>query len=219
MGSSPITSWQIDGETMETVTDFIFLGFKITADGDCSHKIKRCLLLGRKVMTNRQHIKKPRNYFANKGLFSQNYGFSSSHVWMWELDPKEFWVLKAWFFWTVMLEKTVESPLDCKIKSVYPKGNQSWISIGRTDAKAEAPIFWPLDAKNWLIGKDPDAGKNWRKEEKGSTEGEMFGWHQQLNGHEFDQAPGVGDGQGILHTAVHGVAKIGHEWVTKLTET
>ena len=149
-------------------------------------------------MTKRQHIKKQRHYFANKVLFSQNHSFSSSHVWMWELDPKEIWVLKNWCFWTVTLEKTLESPLDCKIKSIHPKGNQSWIFIGRTDAEAEAPIFWPLDAKNWLTGKDPDAGKDWRQEEKGSTEDEMFGLHQQLYGHEFEQAPGAGDGQGSL---------------------
>ena len=125
-------------------------------------------------------------------------GFSSSHVWMWELDHREGWAPKNWCFWTVVLEKTLESPLDCKIKSIHPKVDQSWIFIGRTDAEAEAPILWPLDANNWLIGKDPDAGKGWRWEVKGSTEDEMFGWHQQLNGHELEQAPGVGDGQGSL---------------------
>ena len=165
MAFGPITSWQIDWETMETVTDFLFLGSKITADGDCSREIKRCLLLGRKA---RQHIKKQRHYFANKSSSSQSYGFSSSHVWIWELDHKESWALKNWCFWTVVLEKTLESPLDCKeIKSVNPKGNQSWIFIGRIDAEAEAPILWPPDAKNWLIGKDPDAGRGWRQEEKG----------------------------------------------------
>ena len=118
----------------------------------------------------RQHIKKQRDYFATKGPSSQSYGFSSSHVWMWELDYKESWALKNWCFWTVVLEKTFESPLDCKvIKPVHPKGNQSWIFIGRTDAEAETPILWPPDAKNWLIGKDPDAGQDWRQEEKGMT--------------------------------------------------
>ena len=118
---------------------------------------------------------------------------------MWELDHKESWVLKNWCFWTVMLEKTFESPLDCKeIQLVHPKGNQSWIFIGRTDAEAEIPILWPPLAKNWLIGKDPDAGKNWRQEEKGTIEDEMVGWHHRLNGHEFEQALGVGDGQGGL---------------------
>ena len=133
----------------------------------------------------RQHIKKQRPHFANKGLSSQSYGFFSSHVWMWELDYKESWALKNWCFWTVVLRKTLESPLDCKeIQPVHPKGNQSWIFIGRTDA--ETPILWPPDAKNQLIGKDPDAGKDWKQEEKGTTEDEMVGWHHRLNGHEFD---------------------------------
>ena len=147
----------------------------------------------------RQHIKKQRYYFANKGLSSQSYGFSSSHIWMWELDDKESWALKNWCIWTVMLEKTLESHLDCKeIKPVNPKGNQSWIFIGRTDAEAETPILWPPDWKNWLIGKDPDAGKDWRWEEKGTTEDEMVGWHHWLDGHEFEQSLGTGDGQGSL---------------------
>ena len=125
--------------------------------------------------------------------------FSSSYVRMWELDYKESWVQKNWCFWTVVLEKTLESPLDCKkIQPVSPKGNQSWIFMGRTDAKAETPILWPPDAKNWLTWKDPDAGKDWRQEEKGMTEDEMVGWHHQLDGHELEQAPGVGDGQGSL---------------------
>ena len=147
----------------------------------------------------RQHIKKQRHYFANTGLSSQSYCFSSSHIWMWELDHKESWVLKNWCFWAVVLEKTLERPLDCKeIQSVHPKGNQPRIFIGRTDAEAETPILWPTDAKNWLIGKDSDTGKDWRWEEKGTTEDEMVGWHHQLDGHEFEQAPGVGDGQGGL---------------------
>ena len=109
----------------------------------------------------RQHIKKQRQYFANKGPSSQNYGFSSSHVWMWELDCKESWAPKNWCFWTVVLEKNLESPLDCKeIQPVHPKGNQFWIFTGRTDAEAEVPILWPTDVKNWLIGKDPDPGKD-----------------------------------------------------------
>ena len=118
---------------------------------------------------------------------------------MWELDYKENWVLKNWCFWTVVLENTLESPLDCKeIQPVYPKGNQSWIFIGRTEAEAEAPILWPPDVKNWLIGKDPDAGKDWGQEEKGTIEDEMAGWHHRPNGHEFEWTPGVGDGQGGL---------------------
>ena len=166
MASGPITSWQIDGET---VTDFIFLGSKITVDGDCSHEIKRHLLLGRKVLTNLDSIlKKQRHYFANKRPSCQSHGFSSSHVWMWELDYKGSWALKNWCFWIVVLEKTLESPLDCKkIQSVNPKGNQSWILIGRTDAEAETPVLWPPDAKSWLIGKDPDAGKDEGRRRRG----------------------------------------------------
>ena len=173
---------------METVKDFIFLGSKITADGDCGHEIKRCLLLGRKAVTNLDSIlKKQRHYFADKVPSSKSSSFSSSHVWMWELDHKESWASENWCFWTVVLEKTLESPLDCReIQSVHPKGDQSWAFIGRTDVEAETPILWPPDVKNWFIWKDPDAGKDWRWEEKGKTEAEMVGWHQQLNGHEFE---------------------------------
>ena len=199
MASGPITSWQIDGETLETVRDFIFGSSKITADGYCSHEIKRCLLLGRKAMTNLDSILKRRDITLLTGPSRQSYGFSCSHVWMWELDCKQSWGPKNWCFWTVVLEKTLESPLDCKeIKSVNPKGNQSWIFIGRTDAEAETPVLWPPDTKNWLIWKNPDAGKDWRQEEKGTTEDEIVGWHHWLDGHEFEQAPGVGDGQGRL---------------------
>ena len=199
MASGPITSCQVDGETMETLTDLIFLGSKIIADGDCSHEIKRLLLLGRKAVTNLDSILKSRHYFADKGLCSQSYGFSSSHVWVWKLDYKESWVPKNWCFWTVVLEKTLESPLDCKeIQPVHPKGNQSWIFIGRTDPEAETPVLWPPDAKNWLTEKDPDSGKDWGQEEKGTTEDEMVGWHYWLDRHEFEQALGVGDGQGSL---------------------
>ena len=178
----------------------IFLDSKITADSDCSHEIKLCLLLGRRAMGKpRQHIKKWRHYFAHKGPSSQNYGFSSSHLWMWELDYKESWALRNWCFWTVVLEKTLESPLDSKeIQPVHPKGNQSWIFIDRTDAEAKAQLVWPPTVKNWLVGKDPDAGKDWRQEEKGITDDEMVGWHHRLNGHEFEQDLGVGDGQGSL---------------------
>ena len=185
MVSGPITSWQIDGET---VADFILGGSKITADGDCSHEIKRLVLLGRKVMTSLDCILKSRHYFVNKGPSGQGYGFSSSHVWMWELDYKESWMQKNWCFWAVVLEKTLESPLDCKeIQPVHPEGDQSWVFIGRNDAEAETPILWPPHVKNWLIWKDPDAGKNWGQEEKGMTEDEMIGWHHRLNGHELEQ--------------------------------
>ena len=171
MASGPITSWQIDGEKVEAMTDFIFLGSKITMDSDCRHEIKRHLLLGRKAMTNLDSILKRRHYFANKGLSSQGYGFSSSHVWMWELDYKESWAPKNWCFWTVVLEKTPDSPLDCKeIQPVHPKGDQSWVFIGGTNVEAETPILWPPDAESWLIWKDPDAGKDWGQEEKWMTE-------------------------------------------------
>ena len=183
MASGPITSWQIDGET---VADF--LGSKITADGDCSHEIKRCLFLGRKVVTNLDSILQSRDItLFNKGPSSQGYGFSSSHVWMWELDYKESWALKNWCFWTVVLEKTFESSLDCEeIQPVHPERDQSWVLIGRTDAEAKTPILWPPDMKNWLIWKDPDAGKDWWQEEKGITEDELAGWHHRLNGLKFE---------------------------------
>ena len=181
MASSSISSWKIDGETVETVVDFISGGSKITADGDCSHEIKRHLLLGRKAMTNLDSI------LQSRDLSSQSYGFSSSHVWLWELDHKESWEPESLCFWTVVLEKTLESPLDWKqIQPVHPKGDQSWMFIGRTDAEAEAPILWPTDAKNWLICKDLASGKDWRWEEKGMIEDEMVGWHHRLNGHEFE---------------------------------
>ena len=148
---------------------------------------------------SRQYIKKQRHYFANKGSSSQSYGFSSSHVLMWELDYKESWAPKNWCFWTVVLEKTLESPFGSKdIQPVHPKGKQSWIFIGRTDAEVETPVFWPCDGKNWLIWKDPDAGKDWRREEKGTIEDEMVGRHHGLNGHEIEWTLGLGDGQGSL---------------------
>ena len=148
--------------------------------------VTAAMKLKRRYDQPRQHIKKQRHYFANKGLSSQRYGFFSSHVWMWELDCKS-WAPKNWCFWTVMLEKTLESLLDIKeIQPVNPKGNQSWIFIGRTDAEAETPILWPPDAKNWLIRKVPDAGKDWRPEEKEMTEDEMVGWHHWHDGHEVE---------------------------------
>ena len=173
---------------METEIDFIFLGSKITADGDCSHEIKRCLLL-----------RKQRHHFANKGPSSQSYGFSNSHIWMWELDCEESWALKNWCFWTVLLKKILESSLDSKeIKSVNPQG------------KSVLNIHWKGWCWSWnsntlatwceelTLGKDPDAGKDWRQEEKGVTEDETVGWHHRLDGHESEQAPGAGDGQGGL---------------------
>ena len=148
---------------------------------------------------SRQHIKNQRHHSVYKDLYSQSYGLSSSHVQMWEMDHKEGWAPKNWCFWIVVLEKTLESPLDCmEIKPVNPKGDQPWIFNGKTDAKAEAPIFWPLDTKNRLTGKDPDAGKDWRQEKEAATEDAMVGWHHRLNGHEFEHAPGNGEGQGSL---------------------
>ena len=161
MASGPITSWEIDGETVETVADFIFLGSKITADGDSSHEIKRCLLLGRKAMTNLNSILKSRDI-----TFSTKVRLVKAMVFPWscmdvKLDYKESWPLKNWCFWTVLFEKTLESPLDCKeMQPVHPEGNQSWIFIGRTDAEAETPILWSPDVKKWLIKKDRDAGKD-----------------------------------------------------------
>ena len=154
MASGPITSWEIDGETIETVKYFIFLGCKITADGDCSHEIKRRLLLGKKAIANLGSVLKSRDITLPTNV-------SSSRVRDWELDHKEGWAPKNWCFWIMVMEKTLESPLNSKeIKPVNPKGNQPWIFIGRTDAEDEAPILWPPDVKNRLIGKDPDdAGK------------------------------------------------------------
>ena len=147
----------------------------------------------------RQHIKKQRHYFANKGPSSQGYGFSSGHAWMWELDCEERWVPKNWCFWTVVLYKTLESPLDCKeIQPVHPKGDQSWDFFGRNDAEAETPVLWPPHVKSWLIGKDSDAGRDWGQEEKRTTEDEIAGWHHWLDGRESGWTPGVGDGQGGL---------------------
>ena len=159
-------------------------------------------ILGRKVMTNLDRILKSTHNFAHKGLSSQGYGFSSGHVWMWELDCEENWMTKNWCFWTVVLEKTLESSLDCKdIHPVHLKGDQSWVFIGRTDVEVETPILWPPDAKSWLIRKDPDAGKDWGQEEKGMTEDKMVGWHHQLNGH------GVGMDRGAWGAVVHGVTE------------
>ena len=168
MASCPITSWQIDGETMETVKDFIFLGSKITGAGDRSHEIKRRLLFGKKGMTDLESILKSRDItLLTKVCLVKAMVFPVVICGYWELDHKEGWVPKNWCFLTVVLEKTLESLLGCKeIKPVNPKGNQSWIVIGRTDAEAEAPILWPLEAKSQLIGKYPDAGKDGRQEEK-----------------------------------------------------
>ena len=168
--------------------DFIFLGSKITADGDdCSHKMKRHLLPARKSMTNLESILNSRDITLPTKVCLVKAMVFPVVIWIWELDYKESWVPKNWCFWTVVLEKTLESPLDSKeTRPVRPKGDQSWVFIGRTDAEAKTPILWPPDEKNWLIWKDPDAGKDWRQEEKGTTEDEMVGWLHRLDGHEFE---------------------------------
>ena len=199
MASGPVTSWEIDGETVETVSDFILGELQNHCIWWLQPWIKRCLILGKKDDQTRQHIQKQRHYFANKGPSSQGYGFSSSHVWMWELDCEEGWVPKNWWFWTVVFEKTLESPLDCKdIQPVHSKGDQPWDLFGRTDGKAETLVLWPPHAKSWLIGKDSNAGRDWGQEEKGTTEDEMAGWHHWLDGRESEWTLGVGDGQGGL---------------------
>jgi len=219
MASGPITSWQMDGETVETVTVFILGGSKITADGNCSHEIKRRFLLGRKAMTKLNSIFKSRDItLPTKVHLVKAMVFSSGHVWMWVLDYEESWASKNWCFWTVVLEKILESPLDYKeIQPVHPKGNQSWIFIGRTNAEAETRILWPPDAKNWLIWKDPDAGKDWRWEEKGMTEA---GWHHRLIGHESEQAQGswwmIGR-PGVLRFM--GLQRFRQDWATELNLT
>ena len=196
MTSGPITSWQIDGQTMETVTDFIFLGSKITADGDCSHEIKRCLLLGSKAVTNLDSVLKSRDITlpvkvcrVKAMVFPVVTSCMNIRV-----GPKEGWVPKNWCFWIVMLEKTLESPMDSKEnKPVNPKGNQPWIFIGRSDA--EAAILWSPDAKSQLAGKDPDAGKDWRKRKRGQQKVRQY---HRLNGHESEQTPGDSGGQRSL---------------------
>ena len=210
-------SWEIDGETVETGSDFIFLGSKIAADGDCSHEIKRRLLLERKVMANLDSILKSRHYFANKSLSSQSYGFSCGHVWMWESDCKESWVLKNWCFWTVALEKTPESPLACKeIQPVHSKGDQSWVFIGRTDAEAETPILWPPHAEltHWK--------RSWCWEGLGAGgEGDDRGWDGWMASWTWWTWVWANSRSwwwigrlGVLWFM--GSQRVGHDWVTEL---
>ena len=207
MPSSPMTSWQIDGKTMKTVRHLVFLNSKITEDGDCSHEIKRHLLLGRKAMTNLDSILKSRDITSSIKV----------HLFKAMFFPVVMYGCKIWT--TVVLEKTLESPLDGKeIQPVHPKGNQSWILVGRTDVKGEIPILWPPDVKSWLPGKDPDAGKDWRQEEKGMTEDEKVGWHHWLDGHEFEQALGIGDGEVSLACCNPWCRRVRHDWVTELTD-
>ena len=184
MASGPITSWQIDGKIVETVSDFILGGSKITVDGDCSHEIKRHLLLGRKVMTNLDSILKSRDItLSTKICLVKAMVFPlvmyGCEIWIY----KESWVLKNWCFWTVVFEKILESLLDCKeIQPVHPKGDQSWVFIEGADAEAETSILWPPHAKSWLIGKDLHSGKNWGLEEKMTAKDEMAGWRHWLDG-------------------------------------
>ena len=200
---------------METVTEFIFFSSSITVDGDCSHEIKRCLLLGRKAMTCLDSILKSRD-ITDKGPSSKHYGFSSSRVWMRELDYKERWAQENWRFWTVVLEKTCESTLDCKeIQPVHPKRDQSWVFIGRTDAEAETPILWPPHAKSWLTGKDADAGRGWGQVEKGMI---AHGWMALPTRWTWVW---VGSGSwwwtgkpGVLESM--GSQRVGHDWATEL---
>ena len=187
MASSPITSWQIDGETMKTVTNLIFLGSKITADGDCSHEINRSLLLGRKAMTNLDSILKSRDIILTTKVHLVKvmvfpvvmYGCES-----WTIKKAECWGTDAFELWYWRRLLRVPWTARRSNQSIL-KRNQSWIFVGRSDAEVETPILWPPDLKNWLIGKDPDAGKDWRREENGTTEDEMVGWHHRCNGHEW----------------------------------
>ena len=199
----------------------LFSGSKITADGDCSHEIKRHLLLGRKVMTNLESILKSRDITLPTKVSLVKAVFSSGHVWMWELDYKENWAWKNWCFWTVVLEKTLESPLERKeVQPVHPKGHQSWVFIGRTDVEAETPIFWPPDVKNWLIWKDPDVGKDWRQQENGTTEDEN-GWMAsptQWTWVWVNSGSWWWTGRpGVLRFV--GLQRVGHDWATELNWT
>ena len=220
MASGPISSWQIDGETVETVSDFICWGSKISADGDCSHEIKRRLLLGRKVMTNLDSILKRRDItLSTKVHLVKTMVFPVVMYGCESWTCKESWAPKNWCFWTVVLEKTLESPLDYKeIQPVHPKGDQSWVFIGRTDVEAETPVLWPPDAKSWLIWKDPDPEKDWGQENKGKTEDEMVRWHNQLNGHGFGWTPGVDDGQEGLACCCSWGHKESDTWLNDWTD-
>ena len=170
-------------------------------------KLKDAYSLEEKLWPTRQHIQKQRHCFVNTGPSSQGYGFSSSHVWMWELDCEESWAPKNWCLWTVLLEKTPESPLDCKeSQPVHSEGDQPWDFFGRNNAKAEAPVLWPPHVKSWLIGKDSDAGRGWGQE-TGMTEDEMAGWHHRLDGRGFGELQELVMDREAWHAAVHGVAR------------
>ena len=196
--SGPITSWQIDGETVETVADFIFLGSKITSDGDCSRESKRHLLLGRKVITNLDSILKSRDITLPTKVCLVKaivfpvvmYGCES-----WTIKKAE---AKELMFLNCGAGEDSWESLELQGDPIHPKKGQLWVFIGKTDVETETPILWPPDAKRWLIWKDPDAGKDWGQEEKGTTKDDIVGWHHWLSGHEFGWTPGVSDGQGVL---------------------
>ena len=216
MESDSITSWQIDGKG----ADFIILDPKITVDSDCSHKIKRHLLLERKAMTVLDSISKVETSLCHKGLCSQSCGFSSSHVEIWELDHKEGWVPKNWYFWSVVVEKTLESPLDFKeIKTVNPKDINPKYSLERLMLKLKLQYFshliWRADSLIPSIGKDTDVGKDWGQEEKKVIEDEMTEWHYRLSGHEFEQTLGDGEGQGRLGCCSPGGHRVRHDLATE----
>ena len=222
MASSPITAWQIKGEKVEVVTDFLFLGSKITVDGDCSHEIRRWLLLGRKAMTNLDSVLKSRDItLPTKVRIVKAMVFPVFIYRLWGLDGKEGRMLKNWCLQTVVLEKTPESPLDSKeIKPVNPKGNQPWLFTGRTDAEAEAPIFWSSDVNSWLIGKVSDAGKDWGQKERRASEDEMAVWHHWWKDMKLGKLWEMLRDSETWRAAVHGVTKTWtwlYDWATATT--
>ena len=212
MAAGPMTSWVKMGKQWKLCQTLFFWAPKSLQMVTAAMKLKTLAPWKKSSDQPRQHIKNQRHYFADKGLFSQSYCFSSGHVWMWELEYKESWTPKNWCFWTVMLEQTLESPLDCK--EIQP--HQSWICIGRTDAEAEAPTLWPPDAKNWLIGKDPDAGKDWRRE-KGMIRG-WDGWMTSLIPWTWIWVSSEGwwrTGKPDVLQSI-GSQRVGRDWATKL---